>query len=196
MVVLSIIGSLCAMASAVFPGAMQYFRARRSMESMMWDLRRVQAMARSRGHAGAGATLDPARYGFILYQGTTRFDGSALVKDPTGYSYLAYAREQNVPDTDIAGLTPAQRAQVVNLDASLIPVRDATQSVAPRALPGQIQFTRDVTLGQGDIIPADPSMVNCAGCPTFMDFYLQNGDGYFRIQFEHLRFIGLRYVAL
>ena len=202
-VVLSIIGAMCAMAASVFPGPMQYYRARRSMESLLWDLRKIQQLARSRGHSsnGAGPSQDPAVFGIRLYQGTVIFDGATLVKDQSGYSYLSYSPPYLTPvATDLSALTAAEKARVVNLDLSLIPVRvsGVGATLAPLGMPQTIQFAQDVTTGLGDMVPdaASPIGACAVGCPNFMDFQLQNDDGYFRLEIDNQRFIGLRYVSL
>lgn len=211
LVVLSIIAAMSVMAAGMFPGPINYFRARRSMESMMWAMRKVQQQARARGHSsnvglagvvgpmGPGMTqsTDPASFGIKVYRGTMTWNGAAWAPSPDGFSYIAFGPALNPPPDTLAALTALEAADVVNLDPALIPVVQGGVPAVQRGLPINITFTRDVISGAGDIVPNDLSTIGCAACPTnFMDFQLSNNDGYFRIQLENRRFIGMRYVPL
>lgn len=207
--VVALIAALSTLGVGVFSGVLDYFRARRSMENLMWDLRKCQQRARSRGHA-LGATVvgvsSPANFGIAFYKGRLRDRPPFGVDAGLGYSYYVYGPTFNVPPSDLAALTVSapgvfQRQNLYEIDAGLVPVVDAvatpTEVVPPANSPPavkRIQFSVDVNSENGDMIPDGTS--GLAAPSNFLDFRLHSGEGFFRITFDNDRYIGLRYQAL
>lgn len=203
LIVVLLVTTLSTMGVGVFSGVLEYFRCRRSMESLMWDLRKAQQRARSRGHSRGFDTVggSPANFGVAFYAGRVTSAGI----DPAGYSYYVYGPSFIVPPSNLAALTALGpnffRENLHEFDPALVPVANGAvggAAVTPPANspPGvkRIQFTDDVNSENGDMIPDATSGV--AAPNNFMDFRLQSGEGYFRISFDNDRYIGLRYVAL
>lgn len=197
-VVITIISAMSAMSVGIFPGVIQFYRARRSVESLMWEIRKVQQLARSRGHAANASGGAVAVFGIKFYGGHIIPQGGAMVVSPDGFSYLSYVGVTAEPGNDLGSLSVAEQARTIPLDASLIPVVDAQVSGTPRGLPDRIQFAHDVQTRRADIIPDDASMVspNRANSVPWLDFRLFDGDGFFRISFDNQRYIAFRYIDL
>lgn len=203
LIVMTLITALSTMGVAVFSGVLDYFRARRSMENLMWDLRKSQQRARSRGHAvgSAGPGSSPGVFGVQFYAGRLTATGAV---EPDGCSYYVYGPVETWNQPSLAGLRAMsgfQRERLFELDGSLIPVDNGATSRTFRVPPAaaaaankRVQFTIDVANENNDQIPDLFSAVS--GANNFMDFRLQNDEGYFRISFERDRYIGLRYIDL
>ena len=201
-VVLSIVGAMSLMAAGMFSGPVMFFKARRSMENLMWDIRKVQQAARSRG-VSAGFQDSAGIFGIVFYAGQVSWNGAQFVVTPGGYSYLPYGPCDNSPAAALAGLPQTQRyfgdlAHVVNLDLSLRFVSPgAANAPAVVALPAnpRIQFAQDIPNGNADIVPDDPSWGNTGfkAPRNTIDFQLEDNTGFFRIQMDLQRFVGLQY---
>jgi type II secretory pathway pseudopilin PulG len=119
LVVLTLMASMTAMAGGVFTGATNYFKSRGSAETLLWDVRRIQEIARTRG-------IGPTNHGVIFYKGQWDFGNNA--PSNIGWSYFVYGvNGAPKPPDSFSSLTPEQGRQLVSMAPTIQFVRHAVR---------------------------------------------------------------------
>lgn len=183
LVVLTLVAAMTAMAGGVFTGATNYFRSRGSAETLLWDVRRIQEIARARG-------IGPVVHGVKFYKGQWDFANNA----PTtrGWSYLVYGVNGviNPPDA-LSSLSPDQGRQLVALAASVQLVQDAVSNRSDIPPGTKIEFDQNgLTVVCGGCIATTPPPDR--GKLDLFDAAV----GWFRLRVVQNKFIGLEYSPL
>jgi prepilin-type N-terminal cleavage/methylation domain-containing protein len=177
LVVLSLVGVMAAMSGGVFSGVLDYFKGRRSAETMMWELRKLQQKARARGNT-------PAVFGIKFYSGRVL----AGRVEPSGFSYLPYGPLAAEPAAVTVGaLSANEQSLLVAMEPSSRLVADGTvANPVDMPFPSRIQFQRDPV--SGDYRPD-------LGSPARVDLFVTN-VGTFRITIEGRSLVAARFIGL